>query len=104
MAVEGMRPHAPCADDTTPSVGEGMIPTESRMREDPHVRFDERGLETWLGSRSAARSESDGIADPTVGAPALDSTGIWTADSLPADARDLPCNTQEVAVEARSST
>ena len=32
-----MRPHPPCADDTTPSVAEGLIPPESRMRRNPHV-------------------------------------------------------------------
>ena len=36
-----LRPASPCADDQEPSVGEGMISSESRMPR--HVRFDERG-------------------------------------------------------------
>ena len=33
VAVGAVRPHVSCADDQVPSVGEGVIPTESRMRE-----------------------------------------------------------------------
>ena len=36
-----------------PFVGDGMISSESRVRE-PHARFDERGEETWLWSRTEA--------------------------------------------------
>ena len=40
------RSHAPCTATGEPPVGEGMISSESRMRENPHVRFDKRRLET----------------------------------------------------------
>ena len=45
-AARRLRPHPPVAEDQGPSACEGMISSESRMRENPHVRFDERGLET----------------------------------------------------------
>ena len=38
--------HAPCAVYSEPPVGEGMISSESPDAGNPHVRFDERRLET----------------------------------------------------------
>ena len=70
MAVRGMRPHAPCSDDTTPFVGEGMIPTESRTGQIRRSGSIRRG---W----TKHRRESVWTPPRTLwaAAPPLDSTG-----------------------------
>ena len=64
-------------------MGEGMISSESRDAGNPHVRFDERGEETWLSGRSVRHlqmAKAVGIPQNSycflakVNAPLLDST------------------------------
>ena len=54
--MENLWTHLPGVEATEPSVGEGMISTESRNAGKPHVRFDERGR------GNAARNEIEAPA------------------------------------------
>ena len=57
-----MTSHSPCFANGQPSVGEGMISSESRVRE---IRTHGSMSGDWKrdqGSRTEARSESDGTA------------------------------------------
>ena len=51
QALEILRPDLPCAKDPGPSVGEGMIPKESRMLEIGTSGLTSGGEETWLRKR-----------------------------------------------------
>ena len=69
VAVGAPWPYAPWAEDQAPSVGEGVIPTESRDAGDPHVRFDEQGLKRAYGRRTTHRRESVRKTPRTLRAP-----------------------------------
>ncbi len=76
--VDTPRPYAPGADDQVPSVGEGMIPTESRMRENRTPGSTSRGWKRTYGRRTMHRRESVRRTPrhPKGTAPAPDSTVI----------------------------
>ena len=83
-AVGGLRPYPPCANDQGPSVGEGMISSESRMRENRTSGLMSGGLETrpsGAGLRPIAKA-LESPPDPVAGAPALDSTKYQAAGAF----------------------
>ena len=58
--MEKIQPHLPCRADGQLSVGEGMISSESRMRENRLSGSMSGNWKRDYGSRTEARSESDG--------------------------------------------
>ena len=60
--MQGLQPHLPCPTNGQLSVGEGMISSESRMRENRLSGSMSGNWKRDYGSRTEARSESDGTA------------------------------------------
>ncbi len=65
-ALVRLRAHAPCTAHDELSVGEGMNLVREPDAGNPHVRFDERRLETeqWRGVRHRRRRKPPGTATP----------------------------------------
>ena len=78
-AVEAPRPYAPGADDQVPSVGEGVIPTESPVRENRTPGSTSRGWKRTYGRRTMHRRESVRRMPRTLRAPRQPLTlpGFW---------------------------
>ena len=67
--MEATRPYAPGADDRVPSVGEGVIPTESPVREIRTPGSTSRGWKRTYGRRTMHRRESVRRMPRTLRAP-----------------------------------